>query len=189
MSMHTELTNLVPQQTVKTFRRNYFFRLATVTTFLLCAFVVINALLLLPSYLYAQEEVRTETAQLNKVANSTATAEEQSAQTQLSNLQSEATYLSKLSNVPTSSAVIRAILAVPHDGIKLNGFEYTAPTPAVPNGTLDITGVAATRDALRSYDSALSALPFVTSANLPISDYANDSNISFDVTLTGPLNP
>jgi Tfp pilus assembly protein PilN len=54
---------------------------------------------------------------------------------------------------------------------------------------MEISGIADTREDLRSYESALSALPFVTNADLPISDYAKASAIPFTITLTGSLAP
>ena len=186
--MFTELTNLMPRQSVQKFRHNYFLRLATVSVLVLSAALVIHGVLLLPAYLYARTEVNVESTQLNHLTATLATSEEQAAQTQLNNLQSEATYLSRLSKVPTASAAIKAVLAVPHAGITLNGFTFTAPTTAGP-GNMQLSGIASTRETLRSYDSALGALPFVTSADLPISDYANASNIPFSITLTGSLTP
>ena len=186
--MASELTNLVPRQSIQKFRHNYFLRLATVGIALLALVGFIHAILLLPSYLYARAEVASETNELNHLTQSLATSEEQAAQTQLANLQSEASYLSKLSDTATASAAIKAILAVPHAGITLNGFTFTAPGVSAP-GTMEVLGTASTRETLRSYDAALSALPFVTSANLPISDYASDSNIPFTITLAGPLTP
>jgi hypothetical protein len=186
--MSSELTNLLPSETLKAFRRSYFLRLGTIALLLLTALAVIHALLMLPSYLYARAEVNAETTQLNRLTNSLATSEEQTAQNELNDLQSEATYLSQLSGKPTASAVIQALLAVQASGISISGFSFAAPIPPA-TGTMQISGIAATREDLRSYDQALSSLPFVTSANLPISDYASDDNIPFTITLTGTLNP
>ncbi len=186
--MISELTNLVPRESIQGFRRSYFMRLAIVGIVLLSILVAIDALLMVPSYLYARAEVNSETTQLNHLTSSLATTQEQQAQTQLTNLQSEATYLSRLSTIATASAAIKALIAVPHSGITLTGFTFTAPTKSAP-GSMEINGMASTRETLRSYDAALSALPFVTSANLPISDYASEDNIAFTITLTGTLKP
>ncbi len=169
------------------FRRDYFLRLSTVAVLLLVVLAVIHALLLIPAYLYAREEVKAESVQLDHLTKSLATTEEQAAQTQLATLQSEATYLSRLPKVPTASAAIRAVLAVPHAGITLSGINFTAPTTKSGPSSMQLSGMASSRDTLRSYDQALSALPFVTNADLPISDYASASNIPFTITLTGSL--
>jgi hypothetical protein len=54
---------------------------------------------------------------------------------------------------------------------------------------MEITGVADTREDLRGYDAALSALPYVSSVDLPISVYAKSSSIPFSISLTGSLTP
>jgi hypothetical protein len=185
----SELTNLLPTESKRAFRRSYFLRLTTIVLLFLALLGLINALLLLPTYLYARDEVNSESVQLNRLTKSLATSEEQEAQTELSNLQSEATYLEQLSATPTASAVIQALLAVPHQGISLNGFIFTTSAVASSPNTMQISGVAGTREELLNYDQSLSALPFVTNANLPISDYASDSDIPFTITLTGTLHP
>jgi len=45
-------------------------------------------------------------------------------------------------------------------------------------------GIAATRDALRNYQIALQNAAFARAADLPVSAYAKDSNISFNITIT-----
>jgi hypothetical protein len=52
-----------------------------------------------------------------------------------------------------------------------------------------ITGSAATRTALQSFKEELASLPFVTSADLPISAFAKESDIPFSITVTGSLKP
>ena len=101
----------------------------------------------------------------------------------LTTLAQQASYLSSLSTVPTASATIRAILAVPHSSIAITNFTFEAPTKSNA-GTLQIVGTAGTREALRAYNVALQAVPFVASTDLPIGDYAQATNISFTDTLT-----
>jgi hypothetical protein len=186
--MYNELTNLLPRSKAKMLRRDYFIRLTTVGVFLLVVLVIIHGILLIPSYLYAHQEVATESTALDRVSKSLATTQAQQVQSQLSTLQSEATYLTRLSSTPEASVTLRAILAVPHQGISLTGFSFTPASGGTP-GTMTVSGIAATREELSSYDQALGALPFVSNANLPISDYAQESKIPFTITLTGSLQP
>ena len=81
------------------------------------------------------------------------------------------------------------MLFVPHAGITLTNISITPPAVAGGAGKLIISGEAATREALRAYDLALSSLPFVSNVDLPISAYAQTSNILFSMTLTGTLTP
>jgi Tfp pilus assembly protein PilN len=186
--MYTELTNLLPRSKIKSFKREYLFRLATVGILLLVLLVIILGVLLIPSYLYAREEITTESGALDRLSKTLDTAEAQQAQGELSTLQTESTQLTKLSSVPKASATIDAVLNVPRTGISINGFTFTPPQNGNA-GTLQISGVAGTREELSAYDQSLGALPFVTNANLPISEYAQDSNIPFTITLTGQLSP
>jgi hypothetical protein len=189
--LYSELTNLLPLENRKAFRREYFIRLGTVAVLVLVVVVVAQAIFLLPSYLYEREIVNSRTLELQRLSANLATTQEQEAQTKLAALQAESTYLLSVNDHPTASIVLRSVLDVPRPGITISGFIFGQPADSSSGNkkTLQLTGVAATRESLRSYDTALGALPFVSSADLPISDYAKDSQIPFTITLTGTLAP
>jgi hypothetical protein len=189
--MYSELTNLLPTDRRRAMRREYFVHLATVGVWLLVILVIVQGVLLLPSYLYESETAATRTAQLKDLSAHLATSQQQQVQSSLTALKTESTSLLTLNTIPTASTALRAVLAVPRPGISLTGFTFT-PSGTGTTGTaraMQLTGTAATRENLSSYDNALAALPFVTNANLPISDYAMDNNIPFQITLTGSLMP
>jgi cytoskeletal protein RodZ len=181
--MATELINLLPSSKRKFFRREYFIRVSTVALLLLAFVVALSGVFLLPTYIFLNQEVSSENFQLQRLSKSQTTQEQQE-QAESTALQSEATQLSKDGSAPTASALIQTLLAVPHAGIAILGFVYT-PATGSQKGTMAITGVASTRETLRNYDESLSSLPFVSNADLPISDYASESNINFTITLTG----
>ena len=174
-------------------RREYFIRLATVAVWLLIILVLVQGVLLIPSYIFQNETVIARTTQLQKLSANVSTAQEQQVQTGLKALQAESSYLLNLQGTPTASTALRAVLAVPRQGISITGFTFGPPSTVTPATsalrTMQITGMAATRENLRTYDAALSALPFVSNADLPISDYAKDNDIPFTITLTGTLKP
>ncbi|MBA3789190.1 hypothetical protein H0X32_02220 [Patescibacteria group bacterium] len=186
--MFPELTNLLPRSSLRALRRRYFVRVATVGVILVILLMIIHGALLVPSYLYAQQEVRLESADLQNISKTLTTSEEQQAQARLTTLQSKASYLLNLRTAPTASAAIRAVLAVPHGGVTLTGFTFTPPTKAV-KGSMQVSGIASTRDTLRSYSQSLGALPGITTADLPISVYANENAIPFTITLAGSFTP
>jgi hypothetical protein len=188
--MHPELTNLLPAEKTKAFRQEYFVRLLTIVVLVIIVLVIAQIVFLLPSYLYERELVSTRSSELQALSTNLATAQEQQAQVRLLALQSGANLLLGLGKTPTASTVLRAVLAVSRPGISLSGFAYGQTGNASSSvRTLQLSGVAATREDLRSYDAALGGLPFVSSADLPISDYAKDSQIPFTITLTGSLAP
>ncbi len=186
--MAHELTNLLPPERARSLRRLYFMRLATVGILMLGGIVVAHGVLLLPSYLYVSEQVRSREAALASFSSTLAGSEEQEVKARIAALNEDASHLSSLAETPAASALIRALLAVPHPGIRLSGFTYT---PAI-NGAepkMSLSGVAASREALRRYDEALASLPYVSDTDLPISAYAKESDIAFSIALTGPLMP
>lgn len=185
--MNSELTNLLPPSFIRDLRQGYFLRVITVAIVLAVSLVIVHGLLLIPSYLYTSARVASEKNELSAITNSLQTSEEKQATDRISTLRANATYLGRLSTLPTASAAVRALLAVPHSGIRLAGFTYNAPgtTP----GKMTITGVASTRDSLRLYTLSLQQLSFISTVDLPISAYAKESNIPFTITLTGSFLP
>ncbi len=186
--MSIERTNLLPTPRIKMARRNYFLRLTTVAVLLLALLVVVEAVFLLPTYLYLKQKENAAATQLSQLSASSQTSGEKSVEAQLNILQSEAGYLAKLNQASSASATIRALLAVPRVGVTLDGFTFTPASNGTP-ATTELSGIATTREALQSYNTALGQLPFVSSANFPIGDYAQESNIQFTITLTGALTP
>ncbi|MEA2701798.1 MAG: hypothetical protein QOE22_507 [Candidatus Parcubacteria bacterium] len=187
--MPSELTNLLPEARKRRFRRQYFLRLGTVTFLLLVLLALLHAALLLPTYLYARGEVARAEAGLATFNAAGDAAGEAEVVARQARLKAATGNLSRLGTAPAASAPLRAVLAVPRPGIALTGFTFAAPASANATARMQVSGVAASRDALRQYVAALGALPFVTGADLPISAYAKETDIEFTITLAGTLRP
>lgn len=187
--MPSELTNLLPEFRKRSFRRQYFLRLGTAVLVTLAFLAILHGILLLPTYLYARNEVARATAELAALNASADTAGEAELTARKATLNATATNLARLQEAPTASAALRAALAVPRPGIALTGFTFTAPSPANATARMQVTGTAASRDSLRQYAAALGTLPFVTNTDLPISAYAKETDIDFTITLSGTLRP
>lgn len=186
--MVPNLTNLIPPERIRAFGRLYFMRLATVGVLVLVGVVVIHAVLLVPSFLYARQQVSERTIELATLTATLAKTEEREVSARVTALSEDATYLARLKDAPTASALIRAILLVPRPGIIVTGFTFT-PAAKGAMARMALSGVADTRDALRRYDQALSAEPYVDQTDLPISAYAKEREIAFTITLVGTLTP
>lgn len=186
--MNAELTNLLPRERVRALRYGYFIRLATVGVLLTAGIVVVNIALLAPSYLFLHEDAKASRGLMTSIDTALASAEGAEVSERLKRLEEDAAYLGRLETLPTASTAMRAVLGVPRTGIRVTGLSYSPPTTG-GDGKMLVTGTATTRDALRRYNLALGELPFVTSADLPISAYAADSNIPFTITLTGTMLP
>lgn len=186
--MSHNLTNLLPNDRVRALRRSYFARLATTALLFLSVLVIVSGVLLVPSYLFAVSEVETTRSTLTALEAQLSSSEEQDVLRRLSELERTATYLSQVGAQVSASAVFERVLTQPRGGIIMTGFTY-APPSGRSEGKVTVTGVAASRDALRRYQTTLSTMPGVTSAELPISAYAQETNISFTITLTGSFTP
>lgn len=186
--MASELLNLLPPERLRAWKRDYFVRLATVCVLALTVVVVGSGALLVPAYLYLGEQTEARQAYVKTLDKELADAKEKGTSQRLTALTEGATYLARLATTTTATGAFRGVLAAPRTGVTLTGFTYTSPTQGT-NGRMDLKGQATTREALRAYTEALSALPFVSNVELPISAYAKERDIPFTITLTGTLRP
>ncbi len=186
--MSHELTNLLPKEKTRAFRREYFMRLGTVAVVLAICVVVAHGLLLFPSYLFLSGEVASHTSELSALTASLGAQDEQQVSARIASLAEDTEQLARLETVPSASAAFRAMLAVPRSGILLTGISFSPPKQK-DDGRMMISGSATTRTALQSFKEELASLPFVTSADLPISSFAKESDIPFSITVTGSLKP
>lgn len=181
--MHSELTNLLPRERWHALRRDYFLRLGTAAALLASGLVFITAVLLFPTYVFLAASAHTKEARLATIDSTLSSVSEKTLSIRLAALASAASTLTALASTPSVSSLIRAVLAIARPGITLSGFIY-APAAGKNPGTLAISGMATTRDALRSYQIALQSASFARSADLPVSAYAKDSMIPFTITVT-----
>lgn len=177
--MHSERTDLLPSDRQRAIRRDYFLRLAAATSLLLAALAVAATLLLAPSYVFLEHSVATKQTHLAQLKATLAASDEAALSARLAALSAQAAVLSKIGGAQGAVARLADALSVSRAGIILSGLSY-APKPR----TITLAGTAATRDALRQYQLALSAAPFFARAELPVSAYAKDADIPFVITIT-----
>ncbi|MEK7101716.1 MAG: hypothetical protein AAB882_01010 [Patescibacteria group bacterium] len=180
---NNQLTNLLPSERQYALSRGYFLRLGVVVLAMITILVCIAGLLLLPTYVFLTQSVAAKQAHLASVESILSSSNEIELSMHLTALSRDVTVLAALGDVPSASTILRSALAAPRPGITLSGFSYTPAHKSTP-GTLEISGSAATRSALRTYQLALQNDPFAAAANLPVSAYAKDTDISFTVSVT-----
>lgn len=186
--MAINLTNLLPPERIRAFRQTYFLRFATVSALVLAALIVAHAALLAPTYLFVSERAALAKQELSALSASLATSEEAEMNARLTLLSEDVARLSEYASAPAASDALRRVLDLPHSGITLSGLAFT-PGKGGGEGRMVISGNATTRESLRQYHTALSKLPGVTGVDLPLSAYAKEADITFTVTLSGPLMP
>lgn len=181
--MSDNLIDLLPPERRRALARDYFLRLGIVALLFSSVLVLAAALLLVPTYVFLAKSSGAKEARLANTESALSSFDDTALSARLSALKSNTSALAALSLSPSASVIARSALAIPRPGIALSGFEY-ARTADARQGTLIISGIAATRDALRVYQLALERAPFARSASLPVSTYAKDSNIAFAITVT-----
>lgn len=179
---YSTLTNLLPLPRQRALVRSYYLRLGSLATTLLTILIIIAGILLLPTYIFLMESTGAKESQLASLATQISSEDETDISSRLQTLTERAGILTALSDTPSVSQTIRAILTVSHPQIVFSAFTYTQKTTKAPR-TLVIAGIASTRDALRNYQLALQGTPSVLSATLPVSVYAKDTDISFAITV------
>lgn len=185
-TMKPELTNLLPENRLRTLRQVYFLRLATVAVLVLSGVAIVHGVLLLPSYLFVRAQVEEREMRLETLTTTLAGAAEQEVSARVAAIGADSTYLATRAAAPKASTATQAVLSVPRDGVRLRGFSFA---PQEGGAQMLVSGVASSRESLRRYEQALSDQPFVERVELPISAYAKESNIDFTITLTGSFAP
>jgi hypothetical protein len=181
--MDNNVTNLLPNERRRALSRDLVLRLAVVLVVLVIILTLAAAVLLIPTYVYLEANANAKQARLASIETSLSSSDEATLSARISALSINAAKLAALSSAPSVSSILREILAVSRPGITLSSFSYT-PSDGTSPATVVISGSSATRDDLRNYQLALQGASFVSSADLPVSAYANDTDIGFAITLT-----
>ncbi len=181
--MHNEPTNLLPIERQKALGREYIIRVFVVAIIFVTTLIAVAAVLLLPTYTLLTDNARMKKQHLANIESTFASTNEAVISARLAALSDNVSLLTSLAQLPSASGIIRSVLGVPRPGIVLLSFAYS-PKSEGSVGTVQVSGTAKTRDALRSYQLALSGASFVKSADLPVSAYAKDSDIGFSITIT-----
>lgn len=180
--MRNDFTNLLPIERRHALRRDYFLRLAVVTILLITALVLAAGALLVPAYVFLVQSAHAKAARLVTIEAALSSNDDAGLSTRLATLARNAATLAKLADAPSVSSTLRETLGVAHPDVALTSFIYTSATTKTP-ATLALSGIAATRNALRGYQLALQGASFIRSADLPVSAYAKDTNNVFTITV------
>ncbi|MBU6388429.1 hypothetical protein KGQ72_00925 [Patescibacteria group bacterium] len=181
--MRSNRTDLLPPERRAALARDYLLRLSVVSVLFVTALLLVAMLLLVPTYVLLVGSQSAKEAHIATIESTLSSSNGTTLSARLTALSDNAATLSALAHLPSASAIIRSVLAIARPGVTLSGLAYTPPA-GKNSGALALSGVAATRDALRSYQLALQGTPSILSADLPVSAYAKDSNIAFTITVT-----
>lgn len=171
--------NLLTEQAKKNIATEYRFRLAIIA----CAFVSAEILLALLGGAFSFVALRDEG---KRIANDAATLERtRDARAQVAQLsavteaQARLEALAKSSQVSVSGA-LAALVSLRPQGIRI--VALVASHAGDGKWSLSASGIAATRDALASFESALKGDRRFAEVELPLGSFAKDAALPFTVT-------
>jgi len=163
-------------------QREYRVRLATVTLWLLFATVSIAATLLIPSYVLSVQREKAATARFEVLS---ASVRKENAAAIDSILLDAQTRLSLLSRTPPKVFLHEALVQIVSvRGSKISVEEVSSTEGEKGIWTFVIRGRAGNRSALLTYGKALERTGIFKKVDVPISDFAKDSDIPFSLTAT-----
>lgn len=177
------LLDLLPRERQRALRRGYALRLSVIGILLATVLIVLAGIFLVPTYVFLNSTFHADEMRLAAINTTLSSTNDSALSTRLAALSENAQSVISLSKNTSVSGLMQSVLAVPHIGISLASFTYT-PRVGQDPATLVVSGTSQTRDLLRQYQLALSAAPFATSADLPVSTYATQTDLPFTITIT-----
>jgi Tfp pilus assembly protein PilN len=177
------MINLLPEQYKKSFISEYRLRVAVVLVGFLCLGGIAADGLLLPTYISSRQSQAP--GSVTKAASKATAAGPSPAALHAELVAQTATLSQTLSVLSTTGSqnqaftdIIPTILDQKPRGVSITNITY------VLGGTVQISGTAATRDELAAFQAALQNQSTISLVNIPISDFAGDTDISFSITIT-----
>ncbi len=179
------MINLLPAAARTRARQEYRRRALALWTFLAAAVAVIASVFLLPTDLMLEQQMAAAHSAESQIQT---TLQDPALLSSAQEVSASSALLSRISAVaasPRPSAILQLILAARPSGIAV---EEISVSTAGAAASVNLGGIAATRDALLGYKTALLAIPGVGSADFPVGDLAASSTIAFtiDVHYTPP---
>ncbi len=174
------MINLIPPEGHKMIRREYFLRVGSTILFLFSGVIVCLTIALVPRYVLIGAQIKTTEAGANQeeVNNDVYQAVEK----EVTNVNSILSQFKRVSAPIFSSTVIELVRSTAPTSITFETFIVNSSGDYVDS--VQISGVAPTREALAELKSRLEASSVFDKAEVPIADLVRDNNLPFTITVT-----
>lgn len=171
------MINLLPRNTLRRARREYYVRLAALGLFSLATVFLSSAAFLIPSYLFARIE---QEAALARHGISTAATSNQRDTLQSAELAHTGELLAaaEVSGAPVALLLAEMLAARPEE-VTLSRISFEAGDPS----RFSISGGSRSREPLLAFRSKLEEAAAFESVELPVSNLAKAADISFSMTV------
>ncbi len=174
------MINLIPQTAKRSVVREYWTRVVSVWLFILSFVLFIATTLLLPAFITVSTQIDAYTtsaeAALSEVDNYNLSS------VTLVDANKQAQFILLNRDLPSYMELVKKIEFSQNDGIIINRFEFQSDgTKLKP---ISISGKATTRESLAQFRETLLSDTDIETVFLPISNLAQDKDISFVITIT-----
>ena len=173
------MINLIPPQARKDIITEYWVRVITVWMFILSAFSVIAAILLLPVYVLVTSQVEAYSSSATEAAEKV--AEYDLSATTLVETNKQAQMIIGLSDVQNFSEIVVLIESLNGNDVSVSSFDFIREDKKI--SPIQASGKAASRQSLIDFRDRLLQHPAIDSVDLPISNLAKDKDIPFSITV------
>lgn len=174
------MINLIPSSAKRSIAFEYWIRVASVGILVLCGILVTSTLLLLPVYVRIHSHIKAYEAVAGQATEKASEYSLSSATLIQTGIQ--ARLLLGLKNQQSFSSIIDMLENLENSSISITSFNLSKSGGELQ--PIEITGKALTRQALADFREALLGHEAIDTVFLPISNLAQDRDISFTVTIT-----
>lgn len=171
--------NLLPQYQRAKLEKEYRLRIIVVVLAFACAFFVISAISLIPTYIISQGVIEDIESQVEAYKARAASAGNTPASTALKQVKDLTTALQSDGRQSVSEVFSDIITARP-DGVKLYGLSLNNGE----NRAVQLNGMASTRQSLVDFKKNLEKLSAVKAVDLPISMLTKSTDLEFSIAVT-----
>lgn len=175
------MLNLLPEEQKTKVVKEYTKRVFIVLSVGVCVVTIISATFLIPVYVISYSTYKEALVKKTDLDSKINASEKGTSVESIKDISSAISVLTKYDNSVYPSKLIESIILKKPQNIRVTAITYT-PSKDVPP-TIDIAGRAAFRSALVAFSSALQADPYFKSVYIPISNFAKEKNIDFNMRL------
>lgn len=176
------MINLIPPTARRTVVKEYWLRVATVWLFLIAFAFFVVGVLKTPAYLLISSRGDLYSAQVNQAVSELEASVADEALIKEAN--EKAAHLRAAIDTATTpfSVVIDELTILAGAQVTIEQFNLIKTAEGL--GEIQISGTASERADLTRFDDAIEAHPLFEKAVLPISNLAQDRNLSYQITIT-----
>jgi len=174
------MINLLPPRGKKVMHREYWFRVGTVTALLMAVAFAVGFVFLVPTYVLVRSQSEALLMEVGTLPDMR--SKEESAEMLVKETNALATELNRVPYEQKLSDVLASVDRVVGTGISISRVVASRTENGVAG--IDLTGNAASREALISFRDALEEDPLFARADVPISDLVRSEGLPFTMSIT-----